>query len=214
MEYNTIGELTLDGGCVVFDFTNTIGSRKEAHLRDYMKSYADFLKWVSRQGILPPDRFNALSTLAKKEPEKSDLALKKITETREVLYSLFSSLAFNEKPQKEIVDKFNKLLQESFSSIRLDIGITKNEISFADPSLSCLEPLHIILKSAFDVLTQEEASRIKECPSCGWLFLDKTKNKKRRWCNMLDCGSKDKASRYYHRKKAALDNESSTSAKG
>ena len=214
MEYTTIGELTLDGGCVVFDFTNTIGSRKEERLRDYLKTYPDFLLWVNRQGLLPQSRFNALSKLAKQEPEKGNIAFQKIVETREVLYALFSPLALNENPKKETVDKFNKLLQESFSYISIDIGNTKNEINFADVTLSYLEPLHIILKSAFDVLTQEEMARIKECPSCGWLFLDKTKNKKRRWCNMLDCGSKDKASRYYHRKKAALNNESSTSAKG
>jgi predicted RNA-binding Zn ribbon-like protein len=95
------------------------------------------------------------------------------------------------------------MLRESFSHIRLEIGTSKHEINFSDADLSYLEPLHLILKSAFDILTQEDVSRIKECPSCGWLFLDKTKNKKRRWCNMLDCGSKDKASRYYHRKKSA-----------
>jgi predicted RNA-binding Zn ribbon-like protein len=207
MEYSTIGELTLDGGCVVFDFTNTIGSRKENPQRDYMKTYSDFLEWVKRQSILPSERFDALSVLTKRDQDKTNAAFKKIIETREVLYSLFSPLATNEKPKKETVDRFNTLLQESFSSIRMNIGNNKNEVNFTDGSNSCLEPLHIVLKSAFDVLTQEDATRIKECPSCGWLFLDKTKNKKRRWCNMLDCGSKDKASRYYHRKKAALDNE-------
>jgi predicted RNA-binding Zn ribbon-like protein len=51
------------------------------------------------------------------------------------------------------------------------------------------------------LLTTASYVKIKECPSCGWLFLDKSKNGKRRWCNMLTCGSNDKATRYYHRKK-------------
>jgi predicted RNA-binding Zn ribbon-like protein len=203
MEYSSIAELSLDGGCVVFDFTNTIGSRKEERIRDYMKSYTDFLEWLKRQEIVPQKKLKELSVLALKEPAKCNHALKKILETREVLYALFSFLSQGQKPEKEILEKFNKMLRESFSHIRLEIGTSKNEINFSDADLSYLEPLHLILKSAFDILTQEDMSRVKECPSCGWLFLDKTKNKKRRWCNMLDCGSKDKASRYYHRKKSA-----------
>ncbi|WP_344746998.1 CGNR zinc finger domain-containing protein [Streptosporangium vulgare] len=35
------------------------------------------------------------------------------------------------------------------------------------------------------------------CPSCYWLFLDTSKNGRRRWCSMTTCGSRDKARRYY-----------------
>src|SRR5688572_4432658 len=166
MEYSSIAELSLDGGCVVFDFTNTIGSRKEERIRDYMKSYTDFLEWLKRQEIVPQKKLKELSALALKEPAKCNRALKKILETREVLYALFSFLSQGQKPEKEVLEKFNKMLRESFSHIRLEIGTSKNEINFSDADLSYLEPLHLILKSAYDILTQEDMSRIKECPSC------------------------------------------------
>jgi predicted RNA-binding Zn ribbon-like protein len=47
----------------------------------------------------------------------------------------------------------------------------------------------------------DKLERVKECPNCGWLFLDTTKNGKRRWCSMEDCGSNVKALEYYYRKK-------------
>jgi predicted RNA-binding Zn ribbon-like protein len=37
---------------------------------------------------------------------------------------------------------------------------------------------------------------------CAWLFLDKTKNKRRRWCDMKICGNRVKARRHYERVKA------------
>jgi predicted RNA-binding Zn ribbon-like protein len=56
--------------------------------------------------------------------------------------------------------------------------------------------------SAAELLTSENLERIKRCvdDTCGWLFLDNTKNRSRRWCDMGDCGSRAKAKRYYHRK--------------
>ncbi|MFD0480100.1 CGNR zinc finger domain-containing protein [Nonomuraea thailandensis] len=41
-----------------------------------------------------------------------------------------------------------------------------------------------------------------ECPSCGWLFLDTTRNGSRRWCSMAMCGSQVKSRRYYAAKTA------------
>ncbi len=41
----------------------------------------------------------------------------------------------------------------------------------------------------------------EESESCGWLFLDTTKNRSRRWCSMAYCGNRVKALRFYHNKK-------------
>ncbi|HET8727128.1 MAG TPA: CGNR zinc finger domain-containing protein, partial [Alphaproteobacteria bacterium] len=37
---------------------------------------------------------------------------------------------------------------------------------------------------------------------CGWLFLDTSKNAKRRWCDMRYCGNRAKAHRHYERARA------------
>ena len=52
--------------------------------------------------------------------------------------------------------------------------------------------------SALTLLTQADLSRIKQCQGdhCGWLFLDTTKNKSRRWCEMEVCGNRAKQKRF------------------
>lgn len=47
--------------------------------------------------------------------------------------------------------------------------------------------------------------RLKICGHCGWLFLDKSKNRSRNWCDMAVCGNRVKASRHYHRHKEGND---------
>jgi predicted RNA-binding Zn ribbon-like protein len=65
-----------------------------------------------------------------------------------------------------------------------------------------------IARSAADVLTSpRELARVRQCPGagCGWVFLDETKNRSRRWCDMDVCGNRAKARRHYARAHAGRD---------
>jgi predicted RNA-binding Zn ribbon-like protein len=64
-----------------------------------------------------------------------------------------------------------------------------------------------VAQSAANLLTSETLDRVGECQGedCGWLFLDASKNKSRRWCSMDDCGNREKARQFYRRKKEKLD---------
>lgn len=68
------------------------------------------------------------------------------------------------------------------------------------------QPLTTILAiSAFAILAdRREIDRLKMCPGerCGWLFIDETKNARRRWCSMDSCGNRAKAARHYARTRA------------
>lgn len=55
--------------------------------------------------------------------------------------------------------------------------------------------------SALRLLAEEEIARLKICGNCGWLFVDRSKNRSRTWCDMAVCGNRVKANRHYHRKK-------------
>ena len=63
-----------------------------------------------------------------------------------------------------------------------------------------------VARSAGDLLTSDELKRVGECQGdgCGWLFLDMSRNRSRRWCDMGDCGNRAKARRHYHRQKVSL----------
>jgi predicted RNA-binding Zn ribbon-like protein len=51
--------------------------------------------------------------------------------------------------------------------------------------------------SALNQITPSRQSRLKACPKCDWLFLDKSKNGSRIWCDMAVCGNRQKARRCY-----------------
>jgi predicted RNA-binding Zn ribbon-like protein len=61
-----------------------------------------------------------------------------------------------------------------------------------------------VAQSAADLLTSEELNRVGQCADdhCGWLFMDMSRNRSRRWCDMGDCGNRAKARRHYQRKRS------------
>jgi predicted RNA-binding Zn ribbon-like protein len=62
-----------------------------------------------------------------------------------------------------------------------------------------------IALSALTLLMQKDLSRTKRCAGmdCGWLFLDVTKNNRRRWCEMRICGNRAKVRAARMRQKLA-----------
>lgn len=57
-------------------------------------------------------------------------------------------------------------------------------------------------RSALGLICEPQPERMKICGNCGWLFIDRSKNRSRTWCDMAVCGNRVKANRHYHRKKS------------
>ncbi|HEX8049114.1 CGNR zinc finger domain-containing protein [Rhizobium sp.] len=55
--------------------------------------------------------------------------------------------------------------------------------------------------STLRLIAMPDPQRMKICRNCGWLFIDRSKNKSRAWCDMAVCGNRAKASRHYRRKR-------------
>jgi predicted RNA-binding Zn ribbon-like protein len=50
--------------------------------------------------------------------------------------------------------------------------------------------------SAAQLLASEDRHRLKCCDACGRLFIDQSRNRSRRWCDMRSCGNREKARRF------------------
>jgi predicted RNA-binding Zn ribbon-like protein len=57
--------------------------------------------------------------------------------------------------------------------------------------------------SALSLLSSNAWKKIRICRNCRWLFLDRSRNASRLWCDMSVCGNRHKAKRHYERSKVA-----------
>ncbi|MBY5718262.1 hypothetical protein HFO33_16960 [Rhizobium leguminosarum] len=67
----------------------------------------------------------------------------------------------------------------------------------AGPDSLAAATAHSVLR----LIAMPDPRRMKICGNCGWLFIDRSKNRSRAWCDMAVCGNRAKANRHYRRKK-------------
>ena len=64
----------------------------------------------------------------------------------------------------------------------------------------------IVARAAADLLTSPLVARVRVCAgvTCDWLFLDLSRNRSRRWCDMAVCGNRAKVRRFREAHPATL----------
>lgn len=201
MEERNIDTMTLDGGWLCLDFINTVHDRTVETPFDYLSSYLDLLDWSVKVEIMNSSEKEELVLLAQENEADRQQALQQVIEAREVFYKYFLSIAQDEVPGDSVQNQFNALLSNGLQQLKLRVieGLAVRHV-WQSPS-DLRYPLYPVIKSAYDLMTSDLLDRVKECGACGWLFLDKSKNRSRKWCSMESCGSNVKAKRYYHRHK-------------
>ncbi|MEJ5995612.1 CGNR zinc finger domain-containing protein [Pedobacter sp. Du54] len=199
--------MTIESSLLCHNFINTVYAWRGKNLNEYLKSYDDLIQWCERLKVLSSEMCSALGRYAEEHPDTAEAALKNIKKVREMLYHLVSAIAaHNDVEIARLLSKGKPLLVRAASkfSIVYDEGEFR-EVLVKDPS-DLQAPLWPVLQSLKAMLLDVDARRIKECPACGWVFLDQTKNRGRKWCSAVECGTKDKMARYLLKKKAASEN--------
>ncbi|RVC83195.1 hypothetical protein EN745_04050 [Mesorhizobium sp. M4A.F.Ca.ET.022.05.2.1] len=75
---------------------------------------------------------------------------------------------------------------------------------FGDPATAIAFEAALAV-SALSLLRGDTVARLRICPNCSWLFVDRSRNSSRLWCDMAVCGNRQKANRYYRRRTAARE---------
>ncbi len=196
----TIEGLPLDSTKLCCNFVNTLYSWKTDDNYDFLEDYHHFISWCEKLSVADAQYLNRLRSLAKRTPEEARRVMEEVRGIRDLLHAFISASAKQDQQKiQKLLPHINLLLAEAWSLVRLDFDGTRFTPSFKIKPLELVTPVRIILKSLYDLLTEMDIARLKECPSCGWVFYDETKNGKRRWCNPLNCGTQDKMSRYHQR---------------
>lgn len=194
------------GGSLCLDFVNTVGSHRAHNPREYLTTYCDLVLWGLQAGVVTQDQARAILRGAHEAPAHAEEIRQRAVELREALHSLFTEWVTGGKPDVGAVDALNRELALAMCHTKLVENRQGDgfEWGWNDLGTSLESILWPVASSAADLLTSGEFERVRECAgdTCGWLFLDTTRNHSRRWCEMRDCGNKAKAKRHYERHKA------------
>jgi predicted RNA-binding Zn ribbon-like protein len=200
----TLAGLDLVGGNAALDFANTINSRT-APEHDYLTTYADVVAWAELAGVLPGEAGRALRKRASRARSGEDRTFRRALLMRESIYRTFSAIAAGQPPTTPEVRKLLGAYSQAVARGSLEQkpgGGSALRWTWRPGRDDVLDP---IAYAAGHLLLVADHPPVKECPGCGWLFLDRSNNGRRRWCDMQTCGSRDKMRRFYRSRRAARD---------
>jgi predicted RNA-binding Zn ribbon-like protein len=197
------GSLPLVGGAACLDFANTSSGRGSPHRLEHLRSYELLLVWGEHAGLLPASLHQALSRLALGQPAAAARVLRRALALREAIHAIASALAHHAAPPAGALLIVNRELSLAMSRAALHSTAHGFAWDWSGAELALDLPIWPIARSAADLLTENAQDRVKQCAGahCGWVFLDLTKNNRRRWCEMEVCGSRAKVRRYRERQR-------------
>jgi predicted RNA-binding Zn ribbon-like protein len=198
------GTLKLLGERLSLDFANTADWHASDHPVESLISYSDLVVWSQQVGILTDHQAQRLLKEAARRPEGATVVLERAIALREAIYRIFSAISHRRPPQAADLATLNAELSRALAQSRIAStaeGFTWDWAGAEDTLDWMLWP---VVHDAAGLLTSEKLDRVGQCADdrCGWLFLDTSRNRSRRWCSMEDCGNRAKARRHYERKRA------------
>lgn len=190
------------GGDSSLDLVNTVDWVAGGLENERLTGYERLTRWAVGADVVSPEEAEALRHRTARGSAEAGAAIERARELRAVLQHLFHEVARGQGPGPAWKD-FDRWLGEALGRLRVAADFTAGKGAAvarwkwlgADERPDAL--LWPVVWSAALLLTSAEAHRIRVCdgPDCGWVYVDRSRNRMRRWCQMKTCGTAAKTRR-------------------
>lgn len=196
MTVTSTSAIDLVGGHVAVDFVNTVSWRlDDQRVIDRIADCQSLLDWSRRVRLIDSARYGALRTAAADDPGKAREAARRARRLRESLYLALEPRAADREPDPGDLAEFRDLLLDALGHAEL-AGVRPLRWKVAVRDLHDLP--HLLAIRALELLESGDVTQLGQCQddACGWLFVDRSRSRNRRWCSSADCGNRARARRH------------------
>jgi predicted RNA-binding Zn ribbon-like protein len=192
---------SLVAGHVALDFVNTVGGLPTTAAFDAISDYEQLLVWSVRAGTLTDDQAEPLQRAARRRPEDAAEVVAQAHRLRRSMYAVFDALRSG---ADSVAPQWREVRAVAAEAIgQAQPVVDGRRLSWSWPDAKDLRtPLYPVALAAVDLATSELTGLLHRCDRCRWLFLDQSKNHRRRWCDMNTCGVAEKVQRQAERRAA------------
>jgi predicted RNA-binding Zn ribbon-like protein len=194
-------------GDLSLDFVNTVDWTSRGPARDRLGSYGRVIDWALAGDILDERTASRLERRAFTRQRDAVAALDAARALRWSLRRLVSAIAANDRAVASVrlpLDELNAWVADVSAQMRLGMpgagrGVRSSRLlwTWADDADRLDSPLWPVVRSAAALLTSSDVERLRVCAGgdCGWVYVDRSRNGLRRWCEMSTCGTAEKTRR-------------------
>lgn len=185
------------GGDPALDLVNTADWTDAGPVNERLPDYPALLAWAVAARVVPAATAERLGRAAGRQPREATRAHALALRIRALLRAAFGDAG---PGRAEAVRRLNPLLADALARLELAAagrGTRRQQWVWRDMDERLDSVLWPVLRSAAALLASEEADRVRTCagPDCGWVYVDRSRNGFRRWCQMRTCGTREKSRR-------------------
>jgi predicted RNA-binding Zn ribbon-like protein len=190
---------------LALDFTNTESGRGFPSHQNHFREAGHVVDWLRHAKALPVEEADWLRI---RVSERADLAadlLAGAIELREAIHAIGAALGRRAKPPDAALASLSALHARFVAKAELAPGVMSCRWLWRVRASPVEAALGSIALAGVRLFTEGDFHRIRECEghACGWLFYDRSKNNRRRWCEMEVCGNRAKQRRLAARRRGA-----------
>lgn len=192
----------LVGGDLVVDFVNTVTAR-DSEPCDWIDGYGAILRWATLTGAFSKKDLAELSAMAAAEPARATMAVARFRLLREALCKVLYGMIERRAPSIDDLATIDEVRLAAGKAAKL-VSAHGQIVLVWSVARSGLDLIaHFVAVRALSLLQNTTLDRLRVCDGhdCGWVFIDTSKNGRRRWCDMATCGNTAKARRFYKRRR-------------
>ena|SRR5436190_11658605 len=181
----------------VLAFINTLSSRPTSAPVEALISYEALVLWTRDQHLISSAAADRLIAESKRHPHHAATVLGRAKHFREALNDLAGAIDAARPPNAEVLKTIGDSIAGAYANGRLvphDDAL--QWIAGAEDDLNRV--IWEIGRAAGRLVVSPRLARVRACAAddCGWWFVDDTKNRSRRWCDMKLCGNREKLRRF------------------
>jgi predicted RNA-binding Zn ribbon-like protein len=199
------GSLPLVGDNLALDFANTESGRGFPSHQNHLREAGDVAAWLGHAKALGADEADWLKARVSEDQALAADLLARAIELRGTIQAIAGALGRGLKPPEAALARLSALHARFVAKGELAPGALACRWRWSARAAPVEAALGPIALAAVSLFTEGDFARIRECGghACGWLFYDRTKNNRRRWCEMEVCGNRAKQRRHAARRRGA-----------
>ena len=181
----------------VLAFVNTLSSRPTSAPVERLDSYEALVTWAREQHLVSAAAAERLAAEARRHPHHAVAVLARAKDFREALNGLVSAIDAGKQPSADVLKTIGDCLAGAYANgLLVPHDGALQWVASADDDLERV--LWEIGRAAGRLVVSPRLARVRACAAsdCGWWFVDDTKNRSRRWCDMKLCGNREKLRRF------------------
>ncbi|SNC64862.1 Conserved protein containing a Zn-ribbon-like motif, possibly RNA-binding [Kytococcus aerolatus] len=181
----------------MLDLINTVEWRLGGPDREEdLTSYELVLAWCRESDLLDSAEEARLGELAARDARTAAAERDRVIALRESTYAaLFET---SDEGARTLADAYRDAVATA------ELVRVGDAWQWTDSHLTLATPRHRITRGLVELMGRDDLDRLHQCEdaACGWVYLDTSPRRNRRWCVTSDCGDRNRSRAYYARQKA------------